>query len=319
MDIIKLGALRELARRKSIGAVAEALHRSQSAISQQIGNLQRELGVDLIERCGRGVRLTFAGRKLVARADRIFSELEAARMELVALKHSVVGHVRIGAFPSAVATLIPGTISTLLKAHSGIELNVNEMEAQEALSALSDFAIDVALIDNQVSVDKSLIETVALMDDFFYIGMPRHHPLASRGHLALADLDGLNVAIAAMPPAYFLMLANGFAGVDVSPCITARYASFAMMRVLIEAGDVAISLGQPMCIDQRGSIVRRLDFAPRREVSLAYRKYQRENPALRVFIEQFCADVAAFDTHRKGHDPLDERKPYLVANKVEAR
>ena len=91
MDIAKLRALRELSIRKTMAAVAEALYVSPSAVSQQIALLEQEVGIDLIERRGRGVELTVAGRRLVERAERILVELESARADIAELKKVIAG------------------------------------------------------------------------------------------------------------------------------------------------------------------------------------------------------------------------------------
>ena len=100
MDLGRLRTLRELAVRQTMAAVAQALLVSPSAVSQQIALLEEETGSQLVERRGRGVRLTAAGQKLLVHAERIITEIEAAKTELAELKKVVSGEIRLAAFPS---------------------------------------------------------------------------------------------------------------------------------------------------------------------------------------------------------------------------
>src|SRR5437763_28589 len=106
LDVKRLRLLSELSRRETIAAVARVVGYTPSAVSQSLAQLEREAGVDLLERDGRRVRLTPAARTLVARADRILEELDAAEAELAAEHERVRGIVVIGAFPSAGALLV---------------------------------------------------------------------------------------------------------------------------------------------------------------------------------------------------------------------
>src|SRR5918992_5209314 len=105
LDLRRLRLLSELSRRGTIAEVARVVGYTPSAVSQSLAQLEREVGVALLERDGRRVRLTPAAAGLVARADRVLAELDAAAAELAAEHGTVTGTVVIGAFPSAAARL----------------------------------------------------------------------------------------------------------------------------------------------------------------------------------------------------------------------
>ena len=107
LDVRRLRVLREVAARGSFSAAAEALAYTQSAVSQQIAALEREAGTTLVERNARGVRLTDAGRALVAHADVILARLADAEAELEAIAGLRGGRLRLASFPTAGATLMP--------------------------------------------------------------------------------------------------------------------------------------------------------------------------------------------------------------------
>ncbi len=114
LDVRRMRVLREVAGRGTIAAAARALSFTPSAVSQQLAALEREAGVALLDRQGGRVRLTEAGRRLVARTESILAELEAAAAELSAAAEEVAGDVHVGAFPSAERSLLAPAIAALL-------------------------------------------------------------------------------------------------------------------------------------------------------------------------------------------------------------
>src|ERR1035438_534828 len=128
LDVRRLRLLRELAHCGTIAAVAEALAYTPSAVSQQLAVLEREAGVPLLRRTGRRVALTPAGAALAERAEAVIALLEQASAELAASKAGLTGSLRIGAFPTAVRTILPPAPVTLARARPGLELMVTELD-----------------------------------------------------------------------------------------------------------------------------------------------------------------------------------------------
>ncbi|MFD6417294.1 LysR family transcriptional regulator [Streptomyces sp. NPDC060194] len=137
--------LRELARRGTIAAVAEALSYSPSSVSQQLSLLERGTGVALLERTGRRVVLTPAGANLVRRAEVILEHLEAAEAEL-ARSNGVAGPLRLGVYPSAARVLGADLVTALRAAHPRITLWLQEIDPYDASHALRADRLDVALV-----------------------------------------------------------------------------------------------------------------------------------------------------------------------------
>jgi DNA-binding transcriptional LysR family regulator len=134
-DLQRLRILRELAERRTLTAVADALGYSPSAISQQMAVLEREAGTALMQRAGRGVRLTDAGRLLADHAGLLLAAAEAARVDLAALSGDVRGTVRAGGVQSALRHLLIPTLADLLIEQPGIQLELTEIELEPALRA----------------------------------------------------------------------------------------------------------------------------------------------------------------------------------------
>ncbi len=132
-----------IAERGSFSAAADALHYTQSAVSKQIAALEHETGVALIERAVRPVRLTDAGRALLAHAQAAFSHLAAAESELAAIAELRGGTLRLGAFASAGATVIVPALSAFHARHPAVKLSLIEAEPRESISLLRSGELDL--------------------------------------------------------------------------------------------------------------------------------------------------------------------------------
>jgi DNA-binding transcriptional LysR family regulator len=145
LDVRRLRLLREVALRGSITRAADALSYTPSAVSQQLAVLERECGIALVEREGRGIRLTGPARSLVTRTDRILEELESARADLEAWAADLVGPLRIAAFPTASRAVLPRALVALKATHPGLEPALVEAEPEASLSAVGLGTVDAAV------------------------------------------------------------------------------------------------------------------------------------------------------------------------------
>lgn len=146
MDPRRVLLFRTVARSGSLSAAARELGTTQSAVSQQLSQLEREAGGPLLVRTARGTTLTEAGTALLARADAVHSALHLAGEELAALSELRAGTVRLAAFPSAAATLVPPAVRSLHDDHAGVEVTLVETEPPEAWTAVLAGDVDVALV-----------------------------------------------------------------------------------------------------------------------------------------------------------------------------
>jgi DNA-binding transcriptional LysR family regulator len=171
LDVRRMRVLREVAQRGSFSAAAEALSFTQSAVSQQIAALEREAGVVLVERSARGVRLTEAGEAVVRHADQILGRLAEAEAELEAIAGLRGGRLRMAAFESAAATIMPVAIAAFAKA-GDIDLAVT-FGAGKQEDRFGDG-----------------VEHHHLLEDPMYLVLSQDHPLARKRGVRLADLAG---------------------------------------------------------------------------------------------------------------------------------
>jgi DNA-binding transcriptional LysR family regulator len=192
LDVKRLRVLREVAGRGSFSAAADALYLSQSAVSQQVAALEREVGLPLLVRTSNGPRLTDAGRALVGHAEAAIARLEEAEQELAAIAGLAGGELRLASFPSASLNLLTGALRRFHESHPAIRTSVVEGEPDETLPMLRHADIDVALVfDYPIlppAAEERDLDRVLLLTESMYVALPHDHPLARRRTVRLANL-----------------------------------------------------------------------------------------------------------------------------------
>lgn len=185
MDVAQLILLRELAERGSVTEVAHATGRTPSAVSQQLKVLQRATGVALVERVGRGVRLTDAGHALARSAVDVQAALARAEATWQSYRGEPTGTVRLACFYSAAELLLPGLL-TRLQSHPGINLAVTDQDVrQDAFAALT-ADHDVVIghrSDDVLPPQRESLVIHPLLREPVDVGLPLDHPLADRESL----------------------------------------------------------------------------------------------------------------------------------------
>lgn len=191
LDLKRLKVLREVIRTGSFSAAAEVLYLSQSAVSQQVATLEREVGMTLLERTREGTKATDAGRALVAHADAAIARLEEAERELKAIAGLEGGEVRIASFPSASATLLTRAASVFVGRHPKVKLHVADAEPEVSLPQLHAGHVDVAITFDYPELpepeDRDLEHTL-LLTEAMHVALPLDHPLAGRERVRMTDL-----------------------------------------------------------------------------------------------------------------------------------
>jgi DNA-binding transcriptional LysR family regulator len=188
LDVRRLRVLREVATCGSFSAAAESLAFTQPAVSRQIATLEAEAGTRLVDRTARGVRLTPAGELLVEHADVILGRIAAAESQLEALAEVDAGRLRLGTFPTASATLTPLGLAAFAQEYPGVDLRVVEGRSPELLPLVAAGELDLALVPDTGPDAPADVALEHLMDDPFYVALPREHPLADAPDLRMEDL-----------------------------------------------------------------------------------------------------------------------------------
>jgi len=234
----RLRVFHEVAARGSLAAAARALSFSQSAVSQQISALERELGTSLLERTRAGVRLTDPGRVLFRHTAKVLGQLREAEREMQAIGAGEAGEVRVGAFATAAATLVASAISELRRVHPGIRILLREGDPDELLPLVAsgelDFALDFEY--DLISFDRGEgCERLMLCEEPLLLAMPASHPLSRRRRLVASDLRDQGW-IGGTAYACNDVLRHAGARAGFEPSIVFESNDYATVQALIAAG-----------------------------------------------------------------------------------
>ncbi|MEU0374004.1 LysR family transcriptional regulator [Streptomyces sp. NPDC006283] len=298
-DFRKLRILRALSERGTVTATAEALLMTPSAVSQQLSNLAKQLGVPLLEAHGRRVRLTDAAAVVLRHADAVFAQLERADAELAEYVRGEVGVVRVGAFSTAVPALLVPAVRGLREAHPGVEVRVREAEAAQAYELLSSGHVDLALslAAHAPTARDPRFALVPLLADPLDVALPAGHPLAASEDLRLADLSGEPWIFGGSGP---------WSEITLTACEAAGFvpeqahsaAGWTAILAMVEAG-MGVALVPRMAAERRDGVVMRALGSgrgadrPRRHVIAAVRRGSQAAPGVARVLDALRDAAAA--------------------------
>ena len=171
LNLTHLRVLEAVARHGSVTEAAKELHYSQPSVSHHLGRLEAATGAKLIQRVGRGIRLTPEGALLAQRATEIVGRVDAASVELAAHVGLRSGRVRLAGFQTILSTLVPKAAGELSRSHPGVELNLVDVHPVEALNMLRSGHVDIALIFRHADtpLEEEGIRLVHLLEDPVYL------------------------------------------------------------------------------------------------------------------------------------------------------
>ena len=195
IDAAGLRVMRAIAQEGSFTGAALALGYSQPAVSQMVRRLEQRTGTVLVDRVGRSVRLTEAGSVLARHASAVLGALDAAEEEVAAIAGLRAGRVRLAAFPSASATLVPKALALVKARFPDILVTFTEAEPPESLAALRAGECDLAVAFSYAGTDLGRGEedldafvTRHLLDDEVLLALSPNHPLAHADVVDIAEL-----------------------------------------------------------------------------------------------------------------------------------
>jgi DNA-binding transcriptional LysR family regulator len=177
MNLTHLRVLDAVARHGSVTEAAKELNYSQPSVSHHLGRLEAATGAKLIQRVGRGIRLTPEGELLAGRATEILGRVDAASVELAARVELSAGRVRLAGFQTVLSTLVPKAAAELSRSHPGIELNLVDAHPDEGLKMLRSGHVDIALIfrDTDTGLEEEGVRLTHLLDDPLYLVSDQPH------------------------------------------------------------------------------------------------------------------------------------------------
>jgi DNA-binding transcriptional LysR family regulator len=286
LDVKRLRVLRELAERGTVAATAEALSFTPSAVSQQLSALEREAGVTLLEREGRRLQLTDAGRTLVAHADTVLAQLERAEADLRAGASEISGTLNVAAFSSYARSLLPRAAATMLT-HERLQLHVRDAEPQDSIPLLRLGELDVAIAQRFPYVPRDFgpaFHVVELFEDPLHLATgPGHHDAKPR----FPDLAGRPWVAGHPGTSCHEVVIHACHAAGHAPRIVGFSNDFAVVSALVAAG-VGVALIPKIAHDQAPSAVtlRPLNPPLSRQVLAVVRAGAEERPAVAALLAE---------------------------------
>jgi DNA-binding transcriptional LysR family regulator len=284
----RLRILREVATRGTITAAAEALYLTPPAISHQLMVLEREVGVPLLERTARSVRLTDAGQRLVEHADTILADCEAALADVAAFSAQVTGTVHLSTFQTAAQTIALPAMTQLKERYPMLEVVARDLEPVRAIPALKAGQLDIALSHEWdfVPLPKEPgLDRHDLLSESIVVLLPAGHPLAGRP-VRLRDLadERWCVALESAASRQAVERVANSAGFDPHVVLESNY--FRAIGAAVEAG-LGVGIA-PAMTDLRGleiAICPLAEPAMNRRIFAAVRKGSGGSPAIRAVLD----------------------------------
>jgi DNA-binding transcriptional LysR family regulator len=241
VDTALLTVFQEIAHQGSFTAAARTLGYSQSAVSRQVSVLETELGARLFDRMPRGVRLTEAGRCLLPHAEVITGRAAAALGDLRALAGLAGGNLRVGAFPTAAAALVPRAAAAFRVAYPGVTVRLAEGLARDLVARLEAGDLDLAVItaslpggDPAAVPAGRALDLRHVLDDAMFVAMHPGHRYARRDQVRLAELAGEDWIAGSDRPEETLIAAAWHAG--FRPKVTYVITEWIAKQGLVAAG-----------------------------------------------------------------------------------
>jgi DNA-binding transcriptional LysR family regulator len=291
LNLDRLRALHAVSAHGSINAAATTLNVTTSAVSQQLSKLEAETGQVLLERHGRGVRLTAAASALVSRTQRVLSLLEEAEAELDADETAVAGSITIAAFATAARGLAPQVIAALRRQFPQLAITFHEQEPHESIPKLVRRDVDLIIINDWENAPLALpdgLTKAPLFDDVADIALPPGHRLAKARRMKLGDLAGEEWIAWPSGSICHDFLIHTLRKAGTEPRISHTAGEYATQLALVAAGlgaCVLPRLGRGPVPD--GVQVLPSEPALRRHVYAAWRTHATRKAAIRAAVEQF--------------------------------
>ena len=276
-DPRRLAVLRAVAEHRSFTAAAEALFTTQPAVSRQIARLEQEVAVQLVIRGPRQVALTPAGEALAAHARTLLPAIDAAEREMHSYASPDGGAVRLGAVPSAMASLVPDALAALRTVRPRVLVRLDESWSDELLERIGRGELDLAIVSAAASDVPA--ENALLLSEPFVAVLPSRHRLARRRVLSLSDLRGEPLVVAPSP-AIRRELVRVCAWAGFVPEIIATVGSSASER-LVAAGIGVALVPASTASNASGLVVRPVPDVPHRSLVLAAAHRQHRTGAER--------------------------------------
>jgi DNA-binding transcriptional LysR family regulator len=291
LDVHRLRLLRELDRRGTLAAVAQALSYSPSAVSQQLSQLETETGVALLEPAGRGVRLTAQARILVGHAEAILQRLEEAEADLRASLTEARGTLRVASFQSVLLALVPAVLTQLAERHPGLRVEITHQDHGPAFAGLLGGDFDIVLGEEYPGLARPPVagaHTQLLALDELFLAIPAVGPHAraeAAAPVPLADLAGVPWILDAADTVPGQWARNACREAGFEPDVRYCGSDLLLQIHLAETGHAAAVIPGLLltAVPPPAARIRAISGRPRRRLTTGVRAGAAGHPAVRAF------------------------------------
>ncbi|SJM51861.1 LysR family transcriptional regulator [Gulosibacter sp. 10] len=236
----RLTVLRTFAACGTVGATAETLGYSASAVSAQLREYQRALGIRLVVKDGRGLRLTASGATLVERADELVSAWERIYSEIRnADEDAAPALLRLGGFSTATASLLSPVAARLKERHALLDVHIVEADPARCVDLLVAERLDIAVIvamQTTPGINDGALEQITLVDDPLDVIVPAGHPLADREAVSLEEFAGDHWITDRPGTPYRALFVTAFTAVGVTPRVVHQVSDWGSQESLVSNG-----------------------------------------------------------------------------------
>ncbi|WNG41017.1 transcriptional regulator CynR [Archangium violaceum] len=263
------------------GRAARHLHVSQPTLSQQIRQLEEELGAPLFERARSGVRLTQAGELFRTYASRALEDVNAGRRAVGALHGLTTGTLRVGYPPSMRGVVVPA-LAAVLRRHPGLALSAEEAIVRRVERRLADGKLDVGLAYAPARLPD--LDAEPVFDSKLALVVARGHPLAGAESVGARQLAEEPFALLSRGLRVRARVEAWFSAMRLAPHIALESNAVGTVLAIVRAGLAVTVLPEPRLAEAERLIVKRLTPAPRSELAaLLWRKGAPRAPAAELF------------------------------------
>ena len=291
MDFGQIEAFVQVATHNSFSRAAETLSLTQPSITARIQALERELGEELFERGGRGVRLTDAGRVFLPYVERILQQIQEARDAVDEVRSVQLGSLRLGSALTISTYVLPGILHQFCQEHPGVDVVVRTGRSEQVLNMLLSDEVQVALIRSLSHPD---IDSLTLYEDEIILVAYPEHPFAETGRATIAEAAREPIVLFDRGSSYYGTIHDLFRRAEVIPNVAMELDSLEATKRMVEEG-LGIALVPSVTAERelaQGKLVRVeiADVRPiQRPISLIYKKNRKRSRVVQAFVDMMSS------------------------------
>lgn len=287
MDFGQVEAFLQVAQHHSFSRAAEVLQLTQPSITARIQALERELGEELFERGGRGVRLTDAGSAFLPYVERILQTLQEGRDAVEEVRNVQLGSLRLGSAITISTYVLPKILRHFCEGFPGVDVFIRTGRSEQVLSMLLSDEVHVGLVRSLANAE---VETIDLYDDEIVLVAPPEHRFAANGRAKVAEAASEPIVLFDRGSSYYGLINNYFRQASVIPNVAMELDSLEATKRMVEEG-LGIALIPLVTVERElsaGTLVKidLVDAEPiKRPISLIYRRHRKRPRTVQAFID----------------------------------